>query len=86
MLRVSIIQNAGAIALKLEGKLFRPWCDEFQRVIRQLDQASPLALDLYDVSYVDPRGTDLIRTLIAQGARVTRSSNFVAELLKQECI
>jgi hypothetical protein len=39
-------------------------------------------VDLGDVSFVDRSGVELLRSLGARGARLTRCSSFVSELLK----
>jgi anti-anti-sigma regulatory factor len=87
MLRVSVIPQADAITIKLEGKLLGDWCAEvagaFDHVAADLGAAA-IRLDLYDVIFVDAAGTELIRSLIARGAKVIRSSSYVAELLKPE--
>jgi hypothetical protein len=85
MLRVSLMPTANSVTLKLEGKLFGPWCQEVRRVCDQV-QGGPISLDLFDVTYADGAGIELIRALLAGGARIERCSSFVAELLKPETI
>ena len=86
MLRVSVIPQVDSVTIKLEGKLLAPWCDELAAICRKAINGVPLRIDLYDVTYVDAAGTDLIRSLLAQGAQLGRCSSFVAELLKPERI
>jgi len=82
MLRVSLIPRVDSFTLKLEGKLFGPWCQEVRRVCDEIQ--GRLNLDLFDVTYADEAGIDLIRALLADGAQIDRCSSFVAELLKPE--
>ena len=85
MLRVSVIDSADAVTIKLEGKLVGPWCEEVARVCAAAANGSPLRLDLYDVTYADEAGTELIRAMLSRGvATLDRCSSFLAELLKPE--
>jgi hypothetical protein len=86
MLRVSSIRHAESVTIKLEGKLVGPWCDEVAQVCAKRSASPQLRLDLYDLTFADARGLELIKTLIAHGATLDRCSSFVAELLKPECI
>ena len=85
MLRISTISAAQSITLKLEGKLLHAWCDEV-RSAAETALASGLAvrLDLQDVSFIDDRGAQTVRALIADGVTLDRCSSFVAELLCEE--
>ena len=86
MLRISVVTNADATTVKLEGKLLRPWCDEVLRACRGASATGqPVRLDLYDVDYVDHDGFALVRSLRdVDGVVLSRCSNFVAELLHTE--
>ena len=87
MLRVSVILHADTITIKLEGKLLADWCSEvagaFDHVAADFGTAA-IRLDLYDLIFVDVTGTELVRSLLARGAKLSRSSSYVAELLKPE--
>ena len=83
MLRISSIAvGPDAITLKLEGKLLEAWCGELRSACQLArEQASHVALDLMDVSFIDGDGLDLLRTLLRRGITISRRSSFVAELL-----
>jgi hypothetical protein len=84
MLRITAIPQAGSVTLKLEGKLFEPWCEELRQACdgaRKLTSA--VQLDLFDVSYIDRSGAELVRSLIAGGLTISRCSSIVAELLNE---
>jgi ABC-type transporter Mla MlaB component len=72
MLRITIRNDSGAATLKLEGKLASVWVDEAGRCARAVMAASQngLAVDLTDVSFVDVSGKRLLRSLVADGARL----------------
>ena len=89
MLRVSVIPQVESVLIKLEGKLLAPWCEEVAGAFEQASRGSATAagaiqLDLYDVIFVDAAGTELVRSLLARGAKLGRCSSYVAELLKPE--
>ena len=86
MLRISVVTDADATTIKLEGKLLRPWCDELLRACRAaLGAGRPVRLDLYDVDFIDNDGFALVRALRdTHGVVLSRCSNFVAELLQTE--
>jgi hypothetical protein len=86
MLRISVITDANATTIKLEGKLLAPWCSEVLRACRDATSAGrPVRLDLYDVDFIDNDGVVLVRALRDnEGVTLSRCSNFVAELLQTE--
>ena len=87
MLRITRVNpqaDAGAITLRLEGKLLRPWADElvdaFERA-RANSDASAIVLDLGALTYADADGVRTLRELFGRGARPHGCSAFVAQLL-----
>jgi len=84
MLRITAIPQPGSVTLKLEGKLFEPWCEELRRACENAHKlAGTVRLDLFDLSFIDRTGAELVRSLIARGFTISRCSNFVAELLNE---
>src|SRR5262245_369421 len=71
--------------LKLEGKLAGPWVDECRASYHEaVTSGERPILDLSEVTFVDHRGLELLRQLVADGVRIPLRSNFVAELLRLE--
>src|SRR5579859_378649 len=69
MLKISIIQNADLVTLKLEGKLTGLWVCEFERVWSSLLHklhGSTIRLDLRDLNLVDKEGRTLLRQIHSQ--------------------
>jgi hypothetical protein len=72
----------GVRFLKIEGAIVGPWVEELSKACaRPAVPPRPLHLDLSTVAFVDTAGERLLHELIRQGAAITASSSFVAELL-----
>ena len=84
MLRISQTENGGALTLKLEGKLLKPWIAEVRRSVGNPHDPQKLQLDLSNVSFVDAAGAELLRGLLATGAEIVACSSFVREILNLE--
>jgi hypothetical protein len=70
MLRVTKSENAGKTTFKLEGKLTGCWVDVMEQCWRQAvadGAAGPFTVDLNAITYVDERGTDLLREMHKRG-------------------
>jgi anti-anti-sigma regulatory factor len=74
----------GAI-LRLEGRVAGPWVDELRRVCTERRQHAnahdPLALDLRDVSFIDPAGIAFFDEISGEIGLIN-CSLFAAEQLK----
>jgi hypothetical protein len=85
MLRISPKETRGAMALKLEGKLGGPWVDELQAFwlghSRQKGQMPIKSVDLAEVSFIDDRGTELLRRMRRKGVSLVGGSDFINQLL-----
>ena len=82
MLKISAAEPVnGQPVLRLEGQVIGPWVDELRHACDALADRV-FTLDLADVSFVERRGVELLRTLGAGGAAIVRCSPFVAEQLK----
>jgi len=84
MLRVTVIPQVRSVTIKLEGKLLAAWCGEVAGAFERSANGTAVALDLYDVTFIDAAGTALVQSLLARGAKLDRCSSYVAELLKPE--
>jgi anti-anti-sigma regulatory factor len=66
VLRISVELADSWIALRLEGKVIGPWVEECHRAwesIRADLGSKQLRLDLRGVTFVDGRGTELLREI-----------------------
>ena len=73
----------GTVIFYLHGRVSGEWVAEFERTCRAAlaDGATPLQLDLTDVTYIDQAGLALFEQLWPH-LTIVRSSLFAAELLK----
>ena len=89
MLRISHSTRTGdqAVLLRLEGQVTGRWTEELRRVCDETiggnGHGQPLVLDLAGVSFIDANGVALFKELAARHVRMTNSSLFVAEQLKE---
>ena len=79
MLRITIQKGSGPATLKLEGKLAGPWVGELENIWRSENATEAVLVDLFDVSFVDASGKNLLAEMYQGGA------HFVADtpLMKQ---
>lgn len=85
MLRITESRRRSTSTFKLEGKLVGPWVDELRNACApSLAASAQLRLDLEAVTFVDAVGAALLRELTRQGARITRCSAFLAEMLDEK--
>ena len=82
MLRMTHSTDEGRSTLHLEGKLLAPWVGELEVLVNGAAGGLPQRIDLGGVTFVDPAGADLLRTLREAGVEITSCSAFVAELLE----
>ena len=76
MLRITIIKNATATTLRVEGRLIGPWVDELERAWRGItsDPADGrVAVDLTDVTFVGEEGKKLLEAMYGEGAKLKAS-------------
>lgn len=83
MLRITAEDAAGGgERFRLEGQLTGVYVAEVGRVVNPLlDQPGRISLDLRGVTFVDARGAQLLRALVARNVEVHGCSTFVAHLL-----
>ena len=79
---VAIEPPAGGALLRLEGQIIGPWVEELRRTCDGLLDTGAVALDLSQVSFVERRGVELLRSLGTRGVSLLRCSPFVTEQLK----
>lgn len=69
MLRITIQENEGAMAMKLEGRIAGPNVAELSRVWKErapFPSTTKLSLDLCDVIYADDSGRRVLREIYTQ--------------------
>ena len=77
MLRVTRSETEGKTDFKLEGKLAGSWVDVMEQCWNQAvaegGQGS-IAVDLSAITYVDARGTELLRQMHQQGVKLSATT------------
>ena len=69
MLKITVLDEPAAVAIKLEGRLGGAWTTELDRTWKTLAaclNSRKCSLDLCDVTYVDRDGRDLLREIYKQ--------------------
>jgi anti-anti-sigma regulatory factor len=77
MLRVTRSEEPGKTRFKLEGKLAACWVDVMEQCWKQAvgeGGHGPITVDLSAITYVDARGTDLLRQMHASGVELSATT------------
>jgi len=84
MLKIDRTQtDGGVVVLELAGEVRGPWVEELRRAAATaLEVGAALRVDLYDVSFVDRRGAELLNRLADRDVALVNCSAFVTEALK----
>ena len=87
MLRITeITKDARSRILLLEGRVVDEWVLELRRVCDLIQgQNIALTLDLDSVDFADAAGVALLKELAARKARLVNCSEFLRQLLQEEC-
>jgi len=91
MLRIHVeeTQNPDRVALRLEGKLIKPWARELGKAWLTLTGRSPwpgsIRIDLNAVSYVDEAGMAMLTSLHLAGCELVGSGPFIHAAI-EECM
>ena len=85
MLKISMIESStDSLRYSVEGKLIGPWVDELERLCDSaLSQSKDVTLDLSGLSFSDPRGLALLRSLCLRQVNLTNYSPFTKQQLKE---
>jgi anti-anti-sigma regulatory factor len=72
MLRISLESKSEPVTLKLEGKLSGLWVGELERIWKEIIGSKPrsVAVDLSEVTFIDPEGEKLLRGMFTRGAQL----------------
>ena len=76
MLRITVLDNAGPLTFRLEGRLAGPWVRELETCWQSTlvsHQQSALRFDLAGVTFVDAAGMAFLAARHAQGAELVAS-------------
>ena len=91
VLRISVEPGSDALTIRLDGKVIGAWVEECQRAWRELRPnlgSKKVRLDLRNVTFVDERGTDLLREIHrTSGAEILADSpltKYFAERIMRE--
>lgn len=72
------------VTLLVAGKVCKECVDILETEHQsQLRDGMEVVLDLTDVTFVDARGIDLLRTVSAQGTEIINASPFIGYLLQE---
>ena len=86
MFKISITQSPGKRTLLVEGKLIPPWTAELERVWREANRdlnGRKLAIDLSEVTTINPEGEDTLFDLMKDGAKFTCGGVLTKYVLKR---
>jgi len=84
MIRITRLpDDRGNIRLKVEGRLVGDWVSELDRVCAEYSSTKiRVSLDLSDVSFIDGRGVEVLRTLSDKGFQLIGASLWIQSLLE----
>jgi hypothetical protein len=86
VLRITLINSAGGITFKLEGKLAGAWVGELERNWYPAIAGSEnqrLTVDLSGLTFVNAEGRELLAWMYRRGA-VLKASNYTTRCLVEE--
>jgi anti-anti-sigma regulatory factor len=86
MLRVTTSADAGKTSFKLEGKLAGSWVDVMEQCWRRAvaeGVETPMIVDLSAITYVDARGTELLRQMHNSGVQLRSATCLGKGLVEQ---
>ena len=86
MFKISITDTPCERRLLVEGKLIPPWTVELQRVWRDANHGLDgrrLAIDLSEVTMINPEGEDTLFDLMKAGAKFTCGGVLTKDVLKR---
>jgi hypothetical protein len=73
MLKITVRRQQERVTLRLEGRLLGPWVGALEQdwlATLGVRDAPPIAVDITEVTFVDPAGRELLTRMCAQGARL----------------
>jgi hypothetical protein len=86
MFKISITETSCKRTLLVEGKLIPPWTAELERVWREANKdlnGRKLAIDLSDVTTINPEAEDTLFDLMKEGAKFSCAGVLTKHVLKR---
>jgi anti-anti-sigma regulatory factor len=86
MLRITrTSEGPSDITLKLEGTVVSNWVPLLrEECLRVLKEKKRVWLDFSDVTFVDDRGVEMLKAVVAEGVKLLNCSPLVGSLLQEE--
>jgi len=86
MLRINTESGPLAVRLKLEGKLAHEWVTEAEKAwasLATLNGKKTVVVDLFDVSFVDDAGWELLAQMHHAGAKLQGAGPMMSALIEE---
>jgi outer membrane protein TolC/anti-anti-sigma regulatory factor len=86
MLRISIFNEPYSITVKAEGKIIQDWADELRKTWVAISGEAgnrKKIIDLFNVSFVDEMGRQLLMEMHAAGAKLLGSGPMISGLIEE---
>ncbi|MGA2349291.1 MAG: hypothetical protein ABSF70_02575 [Terracidiphilus sp.] len=86
-LRITVHEEESLIKLTLEGRLTGPWVTELDKAWRETAPrlgSKKLHLNLYDLTFSDEEGKQVLREIVTQTSAEISSSTPLTKFLAQE--
>ena len=83
LLKITVQKGPGSSTLKLEGKLAGPWVEELKEAWRSESATEAVSVDLFDVSFVDAAGKDLLAQMWQGGADFVADSPLMKQVIEE---
>jgi len=71
MLKITVQTEGDKTLLKLDGKITGPWVKELEgcwQMLRRVQGRQKMVVDLADVSFINPAGSQLLERMYQEGA------------------
>src|ERR1041384_411005 len=86
MLRISVLNEPFSITLKAEGKIIQEWVSELRNAwlaIQEQAGTRKKIVDLFNVSFVDAAGRELLVEMHASGGKLRGTGPMISALIQE---
>ncbi len=86
MLKITILDSAKELCIRLEGRLSGPWVGELRqcwKTAASITGSRPSILDLRDVDFVDPEGQKLMADMYHEGVRLLAATPLIQAMVEE---